>query len=247
MVGPPFAISVVIPVRDEAQSVGSLVREVDRILSGDENSMYEIIVVDDGSLDGTFRDLRRLGEEIGSLRLVRLREPVGQSGAIWMGVRHARAHWIATLDGDGQNDPADIGKLWRIGRRHDIGGTPPLVIGCRTDRRGSARRRATSWILNRMSAIFLQHDIVDRGSGIKMFRRDDFLALPRFDHMHRFLPALFRMRNGKIISVSVNDRPRRHGRSHYGNVSRIIESVIDICGMFWLRSRFIEPDMCAEN
>jgi dolichol-phosphate mannosyltransferase len=164
----------------------------------------------------------------------------GQSAAIRSGVKAARGAWIATLDGDGQNDPADIPALWRIAQ--DSPATPRLLIaGHRSRRQDSPSKRRASRIANAVRRRLLHDDTPDTGCGLKLFRRDLFLDLPYFDHMHRFLPALVLREGGVVRSVPVNHRPRERGVSKYGVFDRLAVGITDLIGVMWLRRRASRP------
>src|SRR5258708_39402655 len=200
-------LSVVIPVKDEAANVAPLVAELRAALDGFLD--YEIVFVDDGSEDGAAAEVARLQAEARHLRLLRHMRSCGQSAAIRSGVRAARATWIATLDGDGQNDPADIPKLWRIGLTAPE--APSLLIaGYRESRQDSRTKRFASQIANRVRRRMLGDDAPDTGCGLKLFPRSPFLDPPYFDHMHRFLPALVLREGGIVRSIRVNHHPRRN-------------------------------------
>jgi dolichol-phosphate mannosyltransferase len=237
-------LSVVIPVKDEAANVAPLVAELRAALDGLLD--YEILYVDDGSEDGTAAEVARLQAEAPHLRLLRHMRNYGQSAAIRSGVRAARADWIATLDGDGQNDPADIPKLWRIGlTAPDV---PPLLIsGYRESRQDSRAKRFASQIANRVRRRILGDDTPDTGCGLKLFPRALFLDLPYFDHMHRFLPALVLREGGIVRSIRVNHRPRRRGVSKYGVFDRLGVGVVDVFGVMWLKRRAARPHLLDET
>jgi dolichol-phosphate mannosyltransferase len=170
----------------------------------------------------------------------------GQSAAIRSGVRAARAAWIATLDGDGQNDPADIPKLWRIGLTAPD--APPLLIaGYRESRQDSWGKRFASQIANRVRRRILGDDTPDTGCGLKLFPRALFLDLPYFDHMHRFLPALVLREGGIVRSIRVNHRPRRRGVSKYGVFDRLGVGLVDLFGVIWLKRRAARPHLLDET
>jgi dolichol-phosphate mannosyltransferase len=231
-------LSVVIPARNEAPNVAPLVAEIRRALEGRVD--YEIIYVDDGSADATAAEIQRVAGEVPRLRLVRHQGSCGQSMAILTGVKAARAAWIATLDADGQNDPADIPTLWEIARSAPA--SPPLMVaGQRRKRRDTWSKRAASRAANAIRRALLGDGTPDTGCGLKLFRRDFFLALPRFDHMHRFLPALAMREGGKIISVPVNHRPRERGQSNYGVFDRLWVGIADLFGVMWLMRRAKNP------
>jgi dolichol-phosphate mannosyltransferase len=231
-------ISVVVPVRNEAPNILPLISEIHASLAGVH---HEIVYVDDGSDDDTLAVLREAALA-GLLAVVRHRTGCGQSAAIVSGVRRARGHWIATLDGDGQNDPADIPALLAMAEAEARAGAGPLLIaGHRTRRRDSRVKRLTSRLANSIRASLLGDATPDTGCGLKMFTRADFLELPAFDHMHRFLPALFIRAGGKVVSVPVNHRPRLRGASKYGTLDRLWVGIFDLIGVFWLQRRWKRP------
>jgi len=228
-------LSVVVPVRNEAENIAPLVTEIEAALDGLVS--YEIIYVDDGSTDATEAELRRFGSR---LRLLRHARSCGQSAAIRTGVRAARAEWIATLDGDGQNDPADLPHLWRL--TQDAPANPPLLIaGHRRNRQDRWSKRIASRIANRIRARLLGDATPDTGCGLKLFPRALFLELPDFDHMHRFLPALVLRAGGTVLSVPVNHRPRGGGVSNYGVLDRLGVGIVDLFGVLWLQRRGARP------
>jgi dolichol-phosphate mannosyltransferase len=236
-------LSVVIPVKDEAANVAPLVAELRAALDGLLH--YEIVYVDDGSEDGTAAEVARLQAEAPHLRLLRHTRSCGQSAAIRSGVRAARAAWIATLDGDGQNDPADIPKLWRIGLTAPE--APSLLIaGYREIRQDSWSKRFASQVANRVRRRMLGDDTPDTGCGLKLFPRTVFLDLPYFDHMHRFLPALVLREGGSVRSIRVNHRPRRRGASKYSVFDRLGVGVVDLFGVIWLKRRATRPHLFDE-
>lgn len=240
-------LSVVIPVRNEAGNIAPLVAEIAAALDG--LVAYEIVYVDDGSDDSTFPEIRRLQAGLPRLRLVRHAARCGQSAAIRSGVKAARGRWIATLDGDGQNDPADIPELWRIAQAiaHREAGAAVLIAGQRARRRDSWSKRQASRIANAVRRRMLHDDTPDTGCGIKLFPRALFLALPYFDHMHRFLPALVLREGGTVRLVPVNHRPRQRGASKYGVLDRLVVGIIDLFGVMWLRRRCVRPALVPEE
>jgi dolichol-phosphate mannosyltransferase len=225
-------LSVVIPVKNEAENIAPLVAEIRAALEG--GAPFEIIYVDDGSTDGTAAEVRRLAAAGAPVRLVRHARSCGQSAAIRTGVRNARGAWIATLDGDGQNDPADIPRLWQLARAENA---PALIAGWRQARRDTWWKRLSSRIANGVRGRMLGDATPDTGCGLKVFRRDLFLDLPYFDHMHRFLPALVKRAGGRTVSVPVNHRPRARGKSNYGTLDRLTVGIVDLFGVMWLMRR----------
>ena len=237
-------LSVVIPVRNEAPNIAPLVREIAAALEGRLD--YEIIYVDDGSRDETAAAVRALAREVPRLRLLRHRRSFGQSTAIRTGVKAARAPWIATLDGDGQNDPADIPKLWDMARA--AASEPPLLIaGHRARRRDSTVKRLSSRIANWVRRGLLGDGTPDTGCGLKLFPRALYLELPFFDHNHRFLPALVRQAGGRVVSVPVNHRPRERGRSNYGTLDRLFVGIVDLFGVMWLMRRAKNAEIIPDD
>jgi dolichol-phosphate mannosyltransferase len=230
----PLPLSVVIPVRNEAPNIAPLVGEIEAALAG---IRHEIVYVDDGSSDGTVAALR-VAASGAPLRFLRHRTSCGQSAAIVTGVKAARGTWIATLDGDGQNDPADIPRLLARAQRE---GGAILVAGHRVTRRDSWVKRRSSRIANRVRARLLKDATPDTGCGLKVFARALFLDLPHFDHMHRFLPALVLRQGGRVVSEPVNHRPRVRGASNYGTLDRLAVSLFDLVGVAWLQRRWKRP------
>ncbi|CAK0768988.1 Dolichol-phosphate mannosyltransferase [Gammaproteobacteria bacterium] len=224
-------ISVVVPVRNEEDNISDLIQEIHSALSG---THFELIYVDDGSDDQT--QARLLENSAPWLRVLRHQESCGQSTALWTGVKAARSHYIVTLDGDGQNDPADIPVLLSIARL-DTSHGPLLVIGWRKDRHDHWLRRVSSRVANAVRGRMLRDHTPDTGCSLKVFSREAFLALPYFDHMHRFLPALFLRSGGRVQSVPVHHRPRTKGTSKYGVGNRLWVGIVDLLGVRWLLAR----------
>lgn len=227
------ALSVVVPVFNEQDNVAPLVAEILAALRG--RIPFEIIYVDDHSRDGTADLLRGLRATTPELRVLRHASQSGQSTAIRNGVKAARGEWIATLDGDGQNDPADIPSL--LTQRDDAGADVKLFAGWRVDRRDSGSKRWASKWANAIRARMLRDDTPDTGCGTKLFERAAFLDLPYFDHMHRYLPALMQRAGWKTVSVPVNHRHRTTGVSKYNNLNRALVGIRDLRGMAWLIRR----------
>ena len=225
--------SVVVPVCNEAENVEPLAREIDAALAG---RPYEMIFIDDGSTDETATILRRLKTALPALRVLRHSFRSGQSAAVASGVRAASAPWIATLDGDGQNDPADIPKL--IAARDENRGVQLFMGNRKASRKDTAFRKLQSSVANGVRSGLLGDDTPDTGCGIKLFAREVFMELPRFDHMHRFLPALFMRHGARVISIPVSHRARTRGKSKYGMLNRLWVGIVDIFGVMWLRRRY---------
>lgn len=228
------ALSVVIPACNEAENVGPLALEIREALA--PHCSFEILFVDDGSTDGTDAAVRAVRARVPEVRLLRHPRRCGQSAAVLTGVRAARAPWIATLDGDGQNDPADIPALFAA-IKEDASDRLKLVIGNRVTRRDTWIRRISSRIANAVRARMLRDGTPDTGCGIKVFHRDTFLALPAFNHMHRFLPALFQRAGAGVLSLPVRHRPRTRGVSKYGIHNRLWVGIVDLFGVQWLIRR----------
>jgi dolichol-phosphate mannosyltransferase len=239
-------LSVVIPVKNEAGNIAPLVAEIVAALDG--RAAYEIVYVDDGSDDATVAEIRRLQSGTPQLHLVRHAKSCGQSAAVRTGVKAARGHWIATLDGDGQNDPADLPALWSLVVGESAGDPSPLLLiaGHRARRRDSWSKRHASRIANAVRRRLLHDDTPDTGCGLKLFPRALFLDLPYFDHMHRFLPALVLREGGVVRSVPVNHRPRQRGTSKYGVLDRLVVGISDLLGVMWLRRRCARPQVIAD-
>lgn len=230
-------LSIIIPVYNEADGIASLLGEMPAHL--DAKLDYEIVVVDDGSSDDTPGVLLGCRERQPRLRVLRHLSRSGQSAAIASGVSAARAPWIATLDGDGQNDPVDIMKLYRA-MQHSPDRVM-LLAGYRRVRRDTWLRRISSRVANTVRAALLSDNTPDTGCGLKLFPRTLFLALPQFDHMHRFLPALVHRQGGEVLSIEVSHRERRSGYSKYGVMNRLWVGIVDLLGVWWLIRRRMQP------
>ena len=234
-------ISVVIPVMDEEGNVAALAREIAVAFA---DSPFEMIFVDDASCDGTRAALVGLKAVYPSLRVIAHQRNAGQSRALRSGVQAARGPVVVTLDGDGQNDPADAPKL--VERLRSGGAGLGLVGGLRLRRRDSWSKRLASRIGNGVRRRILRDDSIDTGCGLKVMPREVFLRLPYFDHMHRFLPALVKREGLRAEFVEVNHRPRGSGRSKYSNLRRLWVSLGDLVGMVWLLSRARSPGAVSE-
>jgi glycosyltransferase involved in cell wall biosynthesis len=234
-------VSVVIPVFDEAGAAPALAREVARAFAGRD---FELIFVDDASRDETWSALAALKTEIPQLRLLRHARNAGQSRALRSGILAARAPLVVTLDGDGQNDPADAPALVDA-----LAAGPPrlaLVGGERVKRQDSRAKRLGSRIGNGVRKRLLGDDANDTGCGLKAFRREAFLRLPYFDHIHRYLPALMTREGYAVAFRPVNHRHRQSGRSKYTNLGRLWASLSDLAGVLWLQARARDPGAVEE-
>ncbi len=227
------ALSVVVPMFNEAGNAAPLVHEITAALRGVID--FEIVIVDDCSTDGTLPVLQALKADVPELRVVRHVRNAGQSTAIRNGVKAARGAWIAMLDGDGQNDPGDIPKL--LEKRDGAPSDVKMFAGWRVERRDSGSKRWASKWANAIRAAMLRDDTPDTGCGIKLFEREAFLELPYFDHMHRYLPALMQRAGWRTASVPVNHRPRGTGVSKYTNLGRALVGIRDLRGVAWLIAR----------
>jgi dolichol-phosphate mannosyltransferase len=226
-------LSVVVPAFNEEENVVALVEEIAQALRG--RLPFEMVFVDDHSRDGTLAALRAAITRFPELRVLHHVRQSGQSTAVRNGVKAARAAWVATLDGDGQNDPADIPRLLEA-----RAGAPAAVkcfAGWRVNRRDDAIKRLSSKVANAVRSRILRDATPDTGCGLKLFERAAFLELPYFDHMHRFLPALFQRDGWQVLSVAVNHRPRTRGVSKYGMWNRLWVGIVDLRGVGWLIRR----------
>ena len=230
--------SVVVPVRDEAGNAGALAREIAAVLDG---RAYEMIFVDDCSRDDTRAELAALKAELPALRLLGHRRNSGQSRAVRTGVIAARAPIVGTLDGDGQNDPADLPRLLTRLIRADAAADLGMVAGKRAKRQDDWSRRMASRIANTVRRTLLRDGADDSGSGVKVFKREAFLRLPYFDHMHRYMPALMLREGYAVEFLEVNHRQRGAGRSKYTNLGRLAANMTDLFGVMWLNSRARAP------
>lgn len=237
-------LSVVIPVKNEQDNVLPLLAEIHVALEGKFD--YEVIYINDGSTDRTPQVLAEARTTYPRLRILTHKVSCGQSTAVRTGVKAARAPWIATLDGDGQNDPADIPNLMAATRAAAAPANLWLVAGWRKKRRDTWIKRISSKIANRVRSGLLKDATPDTGCGLKLFKRDVFLDLPYFDHMHRYLPALVLRAGGQIQSVEVNHRHRERGVSKYGLHNRLWVGIVDLFGVSWLQRRAKQPQVTEE-
>ena len=231
-------LSVVVPVFNEQDNVAPLVAEIVAALRGNallNGGDFEIVYVDDDSRDDTRARLQALKADTPELRALHHRVQSGQSTAVRNGVKAARGAWIATLDGDGQNDPADIPKL--LAERAKSASDVKLFAGWRVHRQDSGSKRWASTLANAIRARMLRDATPDTGCGIKLFERAAFLELPYFNHMHRYLPALMQRAGWKTASVPVHHRARSTGVSKYNNLNRALVGIADLRGVAWLIRR----------
>jgi dolichol-phosphate mannosyltransferase len=233
-------LSVIVPVKDEAENILPLIEQVHAALDG--RADYELIYVDDGSTDATPQRLAEACARFPRLRVIRHRRSCGQSTALLTGVRAACHPWIATLDGDCQNDPADIPVLLQAVSPGQRAPQLDLVLGWRKDRHDSGLRRLSSRIANGVRGGLLGDRTPDTGCGLKVFSRDLFLSLPFFDHLHRFLPALALRQGAAVVSMPVRHRPRTQGCSKYGVHNRLWVGIVDLFGVIWLQHRMTHPE-----
>jgi dolichol-phosphate mannosyltransferase len=239
--GPRF--SIVVAVFNEAENVAPVTAEI--INAARPLGDFELIYVDDGSDDATPERLRLLRARDGAIRLLRHDQRCGKTAALITGISAARAKWIVTMDGDGQDDAAEIPRLlepaWAAGE------PSPLVAGIRTTRRDRWSRRLATKLANGLRQKLLRDGCPDTACGLKAFRRDVFLRLPAFEGMHRFLPALFQTFGHPLVCIPVNHRPRLAGQSKYTNLGRAVVGVADMLGMIWLRRRTRLPGRVVEE
>lgn len=233
-------LSVVIPVLNEAGNIKPLLADIHAALDGSHD--FEVLYVDDGSRDATLMELEDARSRHPRMRVITHRHTCGQSAALRSGIVAARGEWIATLDGDGQNDPDDILRLLSVARDAANNGHSVLVAGNRRKRQDPMLKRVSSRIANAVRSRVLGDATPDTGCGLKVFARTDFLALPYFDHMHRFLPALIQRAGGSVTSVEVNHRQRQQGTSKYGTLDRLTIGMVDLLGVIWLKRRACIPE-----
>ncbi len=242
MPGPDLAQpnwSVIVPMRDESGNVADLVAEIVSVMSA--LSPFEIVAVDDGSVDGTAAELAAASLSTPQLRVITHATSLGQSQALITGALATHGATLVTIDGDGQNDPADIARLIAAYRSLGPASRQALTIGCRRNRSDGAMKIAASRLAALARRILLADPAPDAGCGLKVIGRETFLALPRFNALHRFMLALVVRAGGSVVSVSVGHRPRRNGRSKYGVVRRGLVGILDLLGVAWLIARYHRP------
>lgn len=234
-------LSLIIPVYNEVDNVEGLYEEIAKALSA-ERFNYEVIFVDDGSTDGTVERLQILTKTHSNLRTLYHKQNYGQSAALLSGAKAARYSMLVTLDGDGQNDPADIPFLFE-----QLDSPRTVVLGNRKKRDDNGLRKLSSFIGNGVRRYLLKDDCPDTGCSLKLFSREAFLALPHFNHFHRFLPALFKRAGFKLVNLPVNHRPRYHGVSKYGVMNRLFVGIYDLIGVCWLLKRPCAPEVSVHE
>lgn len=236
-------ISIVVPVRNEEGNIAPLVRDIENACT--DLGAFELIYVDDGSSDGTAAALAGLSATRPWLRVVRHAQSCGQSAAVRSGVRAATAPIVATLDGDGQNDPAFIPAM--LAQLEAAGPSAGLVQGQRVGRKDTGFKRMQSRIANKVRGAILRDATRDTGCGLKCFRRETYLALPYFDALHRFMPALVVREGYDVLHHDVRDRQRLTGVSNYGFFDRLWVGILDLAGVWWLiRRRKRVPEIVTE-
>ncbi len=229
-------VSVVVPAKDERDNLAPLIGEIDAALTGKYS--YELIYVDDGSEDDSYALLCGLKAQFPALRVVRHARAVGQSMAVLSGVRHGRGDWLVVLDGDGQNDPADIPAMLEEAKHRFAADKSQVgLIGHRVNRRDDWVKRLSSKFANGFRDLLLRDGIPDTGCGLKVVRRDWYQRLPGFNHMHRYIPALIQAQGGHMSPWPVNHRPRQAGVSKYGVWNRLWVGLVDVVGVWWLQRR----------
>lgn len=239
-----MTIAVVIPALNEEGNIGRLVEETFSVIPPD--LLSEVIVIDDGSTDATGREIKGLIPAFGKLRYIRHGSRSGQSAAVRTGVLAAQSPIIATMDGDGQNNPSDIPNLLKKLAAPGKPG-PALVGGVRMNRKAKGSRRLASFLGNKARNAFLRDNCPDSGCGIKVFWREAYLRLPFFTSMHRFMPALFLIYGHRVEYHPVGDRPRIAGHSKYTNINRAFLGAYDLIGIAWLRRRTRIPVIVEDS
>lgn len=236
---PISELSLIVPMYNEEENVGPLLQEIDQALRA-YFKKFEIIIVDDSSKDQTVSKLLDLKKSIPELRVLRHETNSGQSRAVMTGIKKARYDWVATLDGDGQNNPIDIPKLAQA--VSDLGANPScsswvLIAGHRAERKDTRLKKISSKIANKIRGSLLKDQCPDTGCGLKLFPKDLFMNLPHFKNMHRFLPALARREGALIINIKISHRERMRGVSKYGVMNRLFVGIVDLLGVMWLVRR----------
>jgi dolichol-phosphate mannosyltransferase len=230
-------LSLVLPIHNEEENLAGLFREIEQALSV---IPHEIIAVDDASADGSLALLRLISPQLAVLRIVALSRRAGQSAAIAAGIDAARGDVIATLDADGQHDPADLPRMISL---LDSPDAPAAVVGFRSPRSDGRWVRLQSAVANAVRDVVTGDRVRDSACSFRVMRRAELALVPRFDGMHRFLPSLIRFQGGTVIQVPISHRPRLHGRSKYGTVDRMLRGLVDVLGVRWLRRRTLRYEL----
>lgn len=236
-------ISIIIPMFNEEENVEALLNEIYSTM--DASITYEVIVVDDGSTDFTLQKLKAISHSR-PLVIIHHAKNSGQSTALVSGAKKAQYRWLVTLDGDGQNNPADIIKLYKLCQAKLDLAQPFVILGNRVKRHDTWFRRVSSRIANTVRGWLLNDNCNDTGCSLKMFPTQLFLSIPHFNHVHRFLPTLFKRQGALIFNVEVDHRPRMKGVSKYGLHNRLWVGIIDLFGVFWLSKRPCNPEVNGE-
>ena len=227
-------LSVVIPVFNEEESIGLLINEIEQSL---QDINYELLIVDDYSNDNTLSVLGQFKSNNNRIRIIKHDKNYGQSFAIRSGIKSAKSTWIATIDGDGQNDPKDIPRLYSVLISESDSEQNVLIAGYRIKRKDTWLKKLSSKYANKVRSRILKDLTPDTGCGLKLFSRNYFLDLPSFNHMHRYIPALYVSRGGRVLSIEVNHRHRKKGFSKYGFNNRFWVGISDLIGVKWLQRR----------
>ncbi len=231
--------SIIVPLKDEEGNIRPLVEEVEGVMS-QLGSSWEMICIDDGSKDNTLSILKELSEEKSFLRVLIFTRNFGQSSAFDAGFRSARGEFIITIDGDRQNDPADIPSLIGLAENSD------LVCGIRRKRRDNLVKRFISYIANKVRSRMCRDGIQDTGCSLKLYRRDCFKRIKMFQGMHRFLPALFQIEGFRVREIPVNHRERTSGKTKYNILNRSFNTVADMFAVRWMRKRHLNYQIQKE-
>lgn len=242
-VAAPLRLSVVAAVLNEAENIRPVIAEIARAL--DPLRPFEVIFVDDGSSDDTLAELLACRELLPELRVLSHDRRCGKSAALHTGIEAARAHWIATIDGDGQDDPHEIPAMLALAEGAD--GAAPLVVGIRLKRHDNLSRRLATRFANGLRQRLLRDGCPDTGAPMKLFAREAFLRLPQFEGLHRFLPALLGSYGYPLLCKPVRHRARLHGHSKYTNWNRALVGLRDIVGVLWLQKRTVRPGRVTES
>jgi len=239
------SLSVVIPVYNEQDNIKPLVLAI--LEAFDTLQMLEVVVVDDKSTDCTARVCKELASEIPKMTYLRHEKNAGQSAAVYTGVKYAKHNLIATLDGDGQNPPSEITKLLEAYDEFSGDKSTVLFAGHRQGRKDTQVKRFSSKIANKIRKTMLKDNCPDSGCGLKLFHKETFLSLPHFNHMHRFLPALFKSYGFNTVNVPISHQPRQHGVSKYNTIGRLKVGIVDLFGVAWLARRACHPKIELEK